>query len=239
MGTASEGYEEREPRPRLHIRARHPPGINARRVLSVVAIVFVAAAFAVATLTRGEGWLFTASTVCGAVMLIVIVFLVAFGGARTPHRESPPDGFAAFEKAAQVATRGGLLAGPQGAGPAGDLSEPAVDGASKGSARAFVLTLVPIPAYPSTVSSVAARKEFLDSLRREGTGLIRLAKVIDVDIAPYQAFLADAREAALLGDTAAPLRSLQLANELLRATLEKALIKRRSAGQEIPDLLED
>ncbi len=218
---------------------RHPRGINARRVLSVVAIVFVAAAFTVASLTGGKGWLFVASTVCGAGMLIVIVFLVAFGGGRTPYRTPPTEEFRAFEKAAQVATRGRLLPGLEETGLPDGVTPQLVDEGSKGSARAFVLTLVPVPTYPTSVSSVSARKEFLDALRREGTGLIRLAKVTGIEIAPYQKFLADAREAALLGDTEAPLRSLQLANELLRATIEKTLVKRRIAGQEMPDLTED
>lgn len=212
-----------------------PPAFAVRRVLPVVIIVLVGVAFTVAVLTGGTGTLYVASLVAAAAMLIVVVFLVAFSRGRAPGPRAPGGDFLSFEEAAHHASRGGLFADSSGGevrGPSGDVA----DETSKSSARAFVRTLVPVPEVPQTLSVAASRRELLSALRKEGTGLIRLANVTGVDVAPYKAFLADAREAALRGDTEASLRSVQLANELLRATIEKFLVKRKKQDQASRDL---
>lgn len=202
------------------------------RIAYVGIIVFVAAAFTVAALTGGQGPIFLASLVAAAAVLIVIVFYMAFAGDRTAPR-SQPESFLAFEEATRYLGGGGFV-DEGGAEPRGLGGSRTGDETSKVSVRAFVSTLVPKPIPPPDFP--ADRQAFLDALRKEGTGLIRLAKVTGVDVAPYQAFLEDARKGALAGDWRATLRSLQLANELLRATIEKFLIKRKRAGEEDRDL---
>jgi len=207
-----------------------------RRILAVGLVVFIAAVFTLAVVTTGEGGLFLASVISAAGVLIAIVVLVALPGKRGPSRASPVGDFAMFEEAARHAVQGGLVDDLQetteGA-PSADRDEDA----SRGSARAFVRALVPVPRPPPALASAATRGEFLDALRKEARGLIRLARVTMIDVTPYQAILADARNAALKGDGQATLRSLQLANELLRATIEKQLVKRRAEGRQAKDLI--
>lgn len=206
-----------------------------RRVLSVGIIALVAAAFAIAALTQGTGWLFLASLASAASMLIVVVFLMAFSGERTSGRPYRGGDFGNFEEAARYALRGAAPGNSSRAGAGGSSDDPRDDGTG-GSPRALVNYLVPMPRVPSTLLPGASRRELLDAFRKEGTGLIRLAKLTGVDVLPYQAFLADARRAALRGDAQATLRSLQLANELLRATIEKGFIKRKRSGERIEEL---
>ncbi len=227
-----------QPDTHAFISGRAPAALAMRRVLPVVIIVLVGVAFTVAALTGGTGSLFVASLVAAAAMLIVVVFLVAFSRGSEPAAGAPSGGFLPFEEAARHARRGGLF-DESGSEAARGSSEGAVgDAVSRDSARAFVSTLVPFPVAGSSLSTAASRKALLDALRKEGTGLVRLAKVTGVDVTPYKAFLADAREAALQGDGGASLRSLQLANELLRASIEKFLFKRRQHAPE-PQGLKD
>ena len=207
-----------------------------RRIFAAGIVLFVAGAFTVAALTGGQGSLFLAALVAAAVLLIGVVFVMAFSEGVTLRRRSPARDFLAFEKAARY-VRGGALGdasmawNPRGFPTAGTANETA-----KISARAFVETLVPAPRPAVSVSSAGDRKAFLDALRADGSGLFRLANVTGIDVTPYQAFLADARSGAHQGDWGATLRSLQLANELLRATIEKFLVKRKRAGEPAPDL---
>jgi hypothetical protein len=202
-----------------------------RRILIVGMIVFVGVMAALAMLTQGEGTLFVASAVSAAAVLIAVVVLVVFSGTRRPVPDAAPGDFSGFEEAARYALRGGLVdrAGP--GDPQGSPQDLEAIEVSRSSAHAFVKALVPLAVSPPALGSASTRREFLDALRREGTGLIRLAQVTGVDVTPYQAFLADARKAALRGDGSATLRSLQLANEMLRSTIEKFLVKRKTAGQ--------
>ncbi len=203
-----------------------------RRVLSIGIIVLVAAAFTVAVLTEGNGPAFLVALVAVAGMMVGLVFLVAFSGgpeARLGARFQDGQAFAELEDA--IAER----RSPQELGDH-DLSgfgTPPAGGAWV-SAQAFVATLVPVPPTPVGPAGAAHRHERLAGLRTEGAGLIRLAKAADVDLAPYEAYLTDARRAARHGDTAATLRSLQLANELLRATVERTVAKRTGARTERP-----
>ena len=103
-------------------------------------------------------------------------------------------------------------------------------GAPGAAAQGFVKTRAPPPPPPPAFPPQGSNRVYLNALRAEGSGLIKLAKVIGVDVAPYGEFLADARTAALQGDAEATVRSLELANELLRGTAENFLVKRRSAG---------
>ena len=202
-----------------------------RRAIYIGMILFVAGAFGVAALTRGTGSLFFAALVAAAGMLIAVVFLIAIVGARDPRPASRIEGYLAFEEAARHARKGGLYDAPEEAESDGFPREPLLDPGSRSSAKAFVSTLVPVPIPPGPLSTVAARRDFIEALRKEGTGLIHLAKVTGVDASPYRAFLADARKATVHRDTDATFRSLQLGNELLRATIEKFLVKRRRLAQ--------
>ncbi len=207
-----------------------------RRVLYVGIIVLVAVAFAVAGLTQGKGPLFVASLVLAAGMLIALVFLAAFSGVRNPMRPSPRDDVGALEDAARFVTRAGWPGEIPGGAPGGAARGRPGAAASRRWAQSFVSVLVPVPVPPGGLLTPAARREFLEDLRREGRGLIRLAKITGADVSPYQAFLTDARKAALQGDSEATLRSLQLANELLRGTIEKFLMKRGKLGPGARDL---
>jgi hypothetical protein len=212
--------------------------VSVRPILAVAMVVFIAAVFAVAYMTTGEGGLFLASVVSAAGVLIALVVVVALPAKPRMREDSPQDDFAMFEEAARHAVRGGLV----NESPGTDLKTllpDREDESSRESARAFVKALVPAPRPPPALASAVARGEFLDALRKEARGLIRLSRVTMTDIAPYKAILADARKAALRGDGQATIRSLQLANELLRATIEKHLVKRRSQGhreREFPEL---
>ncbi|HYM40907.1 MAG TPA: hypothetical protein VEY12_12335 [Thermoplasmata archaeon] len=206
-----------------------------RRILSVGIVLFVAVAFTLAVLSEGKGWLFLGSMVAAASMMIVVVFLLAFSTGHEPRPYGRSDTFLGFEEAGRQAIRSGFLDASVRSDPLGMTREHPEDERSRISARAFVRTLVPSPEVPRALTAASARREFLAALKREGTGLVRLAKVTGVDVAPYQAFLADARKAALRGDAGATLRSLQLANELLRASIEKFLVKRRATGQGIDE----
>ena len=207
-----------------------------KRSVATGVIVLVAVAFVVAALTGGQGWPFVASLVVAAAVMIGFVFYVAFSGGGGPRPRRTGRDFLAFEEATRYLEAPGLSDGARSAHrPAGD---PATIEAMVVSARAFVRTLVPEPVPPPDLSVAPDRREYLDALRKEGTGLIRLAKVTGVDVAPYQAFLSDTREEAVLGEWSATLRSLQLANELLRATIVKFLVKRKRAGEEVRGLEE-
>jgi hypothetical protein len=212
------------------------PAFALRRVLPVVIIVLVGVAFTVAVLTGGTGVLFLASLVAAAVMLIAVVFVVAFSRGREPAARAPLGDFMSFEEAARHATRGGLFEDPSVGAAAGPIVNRLGDEMSRGSARAFVATLVPFPVTPKSLSTKTSRRALLDALRKEGTGLIRLANVTGVNVAPYKEFLADAREAALRGDAGTSLRSVQLANELLRSTVEKHLVMRKKQDRDARDL---
>jgi hypothetical protein len=209
-----------------------------RRGVYVGMVVFVAAAFGLATWTRGTGLIFLVSMVAAAGVLIAVVFLIAIVGGRDPRPGSRVDAFVAFEEAARHAKKGGLYASPGDEELDGFAREPLLDSGSRSSAKAFVRTLVPVPIPPGPLATVSARTELLEALRKEGAGLIQLAKVTGADASPYRSFLADARKAALRGDTDATVRSLQLGNELLRAAIEKFLIKRKRLAQESPELAE-
>ena len=206
------------------------------RALLTGIIVFVGAAFIVAALSGGRGWIFLTSVGLAATLLIAAVLVLAFSGDARRRPDSPDIDFSSFERAASLIRGNGLpygaaVPGARGPGPAG-MGRDAV----RASARVFVTTLVPAPQPPAAPEDAAGRREFLDALRKEGTGLIRLAKVMGVDVSPYQELLADTRGEAVRGEWRGTLRSLQLANELLRATIEKFLVNRRESGEDASDL---
>lgn len=208
-----------------------------RQIVAVGMVVFVAAVFTVAVVTTGEGGLFLASVVSAAGVLIALAMLVALPSRRELSGDSRVEGLARFEEAARHAVSGGLVDDSQETDM--QAASPDRDGEPfRGSARAFVRALVPAPTPPPALASASTRSEYLDALRKEARGLIRLARVTMIDITPYKAILTDARKAALRGDGEATLRSLQLGNELLRATIEKQLVKRRAEGRRSKDFLE-
>ncbi len=202
------------------------------RSLLIGIIVFVGAAFLIAALSGGQGWIFLASVGVAATLLIAAVLILASSGEASGHSDSPDIDFSAFERASSLLL-GGMGNGTTG--PETGSSDDATRGReyTKVSARVFVATLVPAPRPPTQPEDAAARREVLEALRREGTGLIRLAKVVGVDVSPYQAFLAEIRGEANRGDWQGTLRSLRLANELLRATIEKHLVNRREGGEDL------
>ena len=207
-----------------------------KRTVAAGGIVLVAAAFIVAALTGGQGWLFVTSLVVASGVLIAVVFYVTFSRGAPPRPRAPGREYLAFDEATGYLRDSGFPDGFGTRGSRGPPDEATANEALVVSARAFVRTLVPVPAPPPDLSVTADHRAYLEALRREGTGLIRLAKVTGVDVAPYQAFLSDTREEAVAGEWRATLRSLQLANELLRATIVKWLVKRRRAGEELRDL---
>ncbi len=194
------------------------------------AILFVGVAFTLAVLSGGKGWLFVGSMVAAAGVLIIIVFVMAFSSGRGSHVGSPEDRFAALDGALWDAAGSPVSDGAGERDATGLLGEQADDDQARAAARALVRTLVPGPRAPPTLTGAADRREFLASLRREGAELIRLGRLAGTDLAPYQDLLADARTSAQRGREEATLRALQLANELLRASVEKSLVKRRSTG---------
>ncbi len=206
-----------------------------RRALSIGIILLVAAAFTVAVITEGTGPAFLIALVAVAGILVGLVFLVAFSGGTEMHPRSPFRDFPALEDLETPMAGGGPTGG------LGDHDAPAFRGGPPGvggpwiSAQAFVAALVPIPQPPSGLSGAALRRHLLADLRTEGAGLIRLAKAAKVDLAPYEAFLVDTRNAARRGDAIATLRSLTMANELLRATVERTVAKRKSERHERAD----
>ncbi len=202
----------------------------------VLAIGLVAVAFVLAAITGGQGTLFLGALIVIAALLIGIVFFAAFAGTGPTRERAPARDFLAFEEATGYLRGGGLPDGASARGHPGLVSDPSANEATLASARAFVRTLVPAPSPLLDLSVVSDRKDFLNALRREGTGLIRLAKVTGVDVTPYQDFLVDARGEAVQGDWHSTLRSLQLANELLRATIVKVLMKRKRAGEDVRGL---
>ena len=202
-----------------------------RRILPIGMVVFVAGAFALAVVTQGDGWIYIASVVSAAGVLIALVLLLALPGGRDLRKEALPDDFLTFERAAEHASRGGLFRRPEDRADQLPALDPARGDASREAARAFVRTLVPTPRLSEELSKGEAQKSYLDALRKEGRGLIRLANVTGVDLTPYRAFITDARKAALQGDANATLRSLGLANELLRASIERFLVKRRLGAE--------
>ncbi len=203
-----------------------------RRALSIGIIVLVAVAFAVAVLTGGKGPAFLVSLVAVGGMMVGLVFLVAFSGGPEAHlgpRYQDGPVFAELEDAIAEGRTSRGLGVPE---LSGFGTPPA--GGSWVSAQAFVANLVPVPPTPVGPASAARRHERLAGLRTEGAGLIRLAKAAEVNLTPYEAYLTDARRAARRGDTVATLRSLELANELLRATVERTVAKRMGASMERP-----
>ena len=202
------------------------------RAALVAVIVFVGAAFIAAAVSGGQGWVFLAAVGLAATLLIAAVLVLAFSSDAKKHSDSQDIDFSSFERAARLLRGNGLpngAADPRARRPAAPGTGPE---AVRASARVFVTTLVPRPQPPAAPEDPAARREFLDALRREGTGLIRLAKVMGVEVSPYQELLADTRGEAVRGDWSGTLRSLQLANELLRATIEKFLVNRKESGED-------
>lgn len=196
-----------------------------RRVSSVGIVVLVGAAFAVAVFTGGEGPVFLVSVVVGAGMLVGLVLLVAFSGAAEMPRNPASENLEALGQLESAASEGegvqnldGRRADEVSSGLRAALDARAPPGT-------LVAILVPPPRLPAGHSEVEAPSERLRALRDEGAGLIRLAKVMDLDLAPYRAFLADIGKAARKADARTTLRSLQLANELLRGTIENGLAK--------------
>ncbi len=185
--------------------------------------MFIGAAFAVVTVTGDQGTTFMGLVLVSSFLLVLLVAYIAFGGAPARNEQTLLEEFdwteaagpAPDARAPNDLERGRRIARPPSTSP--DAARYAV--------RAFVERLVALPPAPPPSASAAARRAYVAALRQEGRQLIGLARVTGVNIEPYRLCLLDARRAAFDGDKEASLNSLRLANELLRRTVESALLK--------------
>lgn len=201
-----------------------------RRIIPIGIIAVVGVAFVVAVVTGAQGPLFLPSLLAVAGLLVVLVFAVVFGGQRASPRRAQRGHSFANEETSFRKTLEGFTGSLSELDPEYGIRADLETEGSERSARAFVRTLVPVPPAPVSLSVPSARHASLDALREEGRGLIRLAKIMGLDVEPYGALLSDTRVAAMRGDAETTLRSLQLANELLRARVEKFIVKRHRAA---------
>ncbi len=193
------------------------------RAAPAALVVFIGAAFVVVTLTGDQGDAFIGLVLGSSFLLVLLVAYIAFGG--TPARSEQTF----LEEFDWTGAKG-----PASDAPALDDLERAQrvflpsslspDTARSG-VRAFVEGLVALPPAPPPSASVASRRAYVAALRQEGRRLIGLARVTGVNIEPYRLYLLDARRAAFDGDREGSLRSLRLANELLRRSVESAFLK--------------
>lgn len=201
-----------------------------RRLLPGALILFIGAAFVVATLTGASGFAFTALVLASSLLLVLIIGYLAFGGSQVRANQTLLEEFAFAEAPAPPLSKphyiavSGWVDGPPVMPSTRDPAAPPV--------KAFVQNLAPSPPHPNVPLTPAIRRKYLQALRWEGKQLIGIARVTGVDVEPYRSYLLDARTAASRGDLEKSLSSIRLANELLRGAVENALLKHQRLSAE-------
>lgn len=226
-----------------------PTNGPARRVLPLGIITFLGIAFVVAAVNGAQGLPFVALLVAMAFSLILIVSYVAFGGSRVVARQAGLEEFGLERerftssltdrvmenwKLVSEAVPKVFPLGIAFSQPGSGSSEPEVIAhldEPHELVEKYVRSIVPVPRIGNPTGP-EARQQAVDALREEARGLIRLAKVIRTEVGPYREFVVDARKAAVMGRTDESLNAIRLANELLRASIEKSFTKYMQANRQ-------
>jgi hypothetical protein len=221
-----------------------------RRALPLGIISFLGAAFVVAAVNGPQGLPFVALLLAMAFVLIIIVTYVAFGGSRDSVRQAGLEEFglqrerrrsvitervrenwkAVSQAVPRVLPLGTALSHTAPGDPRAD--RPTTHDEPRLLVEKYVRSIVPVPRLPRNSFSPQARQDAVEALREEARGLIRLAKITGIEIEPYREFVVDARQAAVVGRIDESLHSIALANEILRASVEKSFMKHMQTGRE-------
>lgn len=193
-----------------------------RGILSLALILSTAITFVAFTLVRTGGVAFSVLLLATAILLLIL----AGHGSLRRNSESPRHAWTDEPNRALGRRAGEALADVLR--PTADLPRPErLPLAPPASASAALPLSNPKEPRLGQISGAPRQvlRSVMDPLRGEGQALIQIAKANRIDIEPYRVMLLDAREAALWSDMHTAVRSLALANEILRARIARHLWK--------------
>jgi hypothetical protein len=205
-----------------------------RAFLAIGAIAFVGLAFVVFSIARGS-FIAQMTAVAAAGVLTLLALSIASVRVQRSSRRAA----AAVPPRRADRERPAPPQDPERESPhvlllqdSDDAAVSPLEGPFDESPRRLVESYVPFPKLPSWPLTAITRRQCIRALKEEGQGLLRLAEGFHLDLRAYREWVEDARRAALRGEYDAPLRSIKLANELLRSAVEKEITKRDKMRQQ-------